>query len=184
MQTQGKTVQFYNGFPPGVRPDMVFIFQASDHPLSLYRLPSSNAPIFIIKERVGRTGNIGCNCKHTKLFTHYSIAKTMNMIAQALTCDSQACPWVCHDVSLSDREQTVLSLISQGNSLQQIADYLGIHRKTVSAHKTKAMQKLNLSNNIELFYWSKKHLIGFMPKSLLSLPSTIKGGVESLKVTR
>jgi two-component system response regulator NreC len=47
---------------------------------------------------------------------------------------------------LTARESEVLKLIASGNSNQQIADMLGLGRKTVDAHRTNIMRKLDLHN--------------------------------------
>lgn len=51
---------------------------------------------------------------------------------------------------LSPREREVLEMIVSGDSMVQIADKLHLSAKTVSTHKTRLMQKLNIQNNAEL----------------------------------
>lgn len=51
---------------------------------------------------------------------------------------------------LSPREREVLEMIVAGNSIVDIADKLNLSAKTVSTHKMRLMQKLNVHNNAEL----------------------------------
>lgn len=51
---------------------------------------------------------------------------------------------------LSEREFQILRLLVGGKSVNDIADELSISNKTVSTHKTRLMQKLNVGNNAEL----------------------------------
>ena len=58
-----------------------------------------------------------------------------------------------HD-RLSDREFEVLRLIVSGKSITEIATELMLSVKTVSTHKRRMMQKLNIKNNVELIQYS------------------------------
>lgn len=57
--------------------------------------------------------------------------------------------------SLTRRELQILSLLSRGNSHQQIGQLMGLDTKTVSAHKCNAMVKLGISRLSDLQYWMK-----------------------------
>ena len=48
--------------------------------------------------------------------------------------------------SLTAREQEVLVLIAQGRTAQQIGDTLGIVKRTVHAHASSIVKKLNAAN--------------------------------------
>jgi DNA-binding NarL/FixJ family response regulator len=52
--------------------------------------------------------------------------------------------------SLTPREQEIMVLVAGGMSSQKIADKLFISSKTVDNHRTRIMQKLNVSNVIDL----------------------------------
>ncbi len=52
--------------------------------------------------------------------------------------------------SLTTREREVLKLIADGNSNGQIADQLGLSRKTVDSHRANAMRKLDLHDVTEV----------------------------------
>ncbi|MBI5005506.1 MAG: response regulator transcription factor [Nitrosomonadales bacterium] len=58
---------------------------------------------------------------------------------------------------LSDREFNILRLLVQGKSVNEIAAELVISNKTVSTHKARLMQKLNLKNNAELVRYGVDH---------------------------
>lgn len=59
--------------------------------------------------------------------------------------------------SLSERELQVLRLLIAGGGLTDIAAQLSISSKTVSTHKTRVMDKLNLSNMAELMRYAMQH---------------------------
>lgn len=61
---------------------------------------------------------------------------------------------------LSEREYQILRLLVQGRSVNEVAAELIISNKTVSTHKARLMQKLNLQNNAELIRFGvEQHLI-------------------------
>lgn len=59
--------------------------------------------------------------------------------------------------ALSNREQEILPLIVLGYTNKEIAAKMFISPKTVEAHKTKIMQKLNLTSHAELLHYAVKH---------------------------
>jgi two-component system response regulator NreC len=58
------------------------------------------------------------------------------------------------DNLLSDREREILQLIAEGHSLPQIASSLCISKKTVEAHKTHIMEKLNIHDKVGLIKYA------------------------------
>lgn len=58
---------------------------------------------------------------------------------------------------LSDREFQVLRLIAAGNSMGDIATALSLSPKTVSTHKTRILEKMNMSNQAELIRYAIEH---------------------------
>ncbi|MBI2853809.1 MAG: response regulator transcription factor [Chloroflexi bacterium] len=64
---------------------------------------------------------------------------------------------------LSDREKQVLKLIAEGYTSKQIADTLCISVKTVMAHRTNIMDKLNIHNRAELIKYA-------ITKGLITVP--------------
>jgi len=55
-----------------------------------------------------------------------------------------------HPDMLSARERQVLTMIVEGHRLGEIADLLHVSAKTVSTHKMRLMQKLDVDNNADL----------------------------------
>ena len=60
---------------------------------------------------------------------------------------------------LSNREFEIFKLLSLGKTITQIADSLSLALTTVSTHRSRIMQKLNLSNNSELTRYAIAHHI-------------------------
>ncbi len=55
---------------------------------------------------------------------------------------------------LSSREREILQLIAEGNSIPQISNLLCISKKTVEAHKTHIMEKLNIHDKVGLIKYA------------------------------
>jgi len=60
----------------------------------------------------------------------------------------------CSEDLLSSREREILQLIAEGNSVSQIASLLYISKKTVEAHKSHIMGKLNIHDNAGLIKYA------------------------------
>ena len=58
------------------------------------------------------------------------------------------------DDLLSGREREILQLIAEGNSIPQISNLLCISKKTVEAHKTHIMEKLNIHDKVGLIKYA------------------------------
>ncbi|MCX7173547.1 MAG: response regulator transcription factor [Proteobacteria bacterium] len=59
---------------------------------------------------------------------------------------------------LSLRELQVLGMIAAGRSLGDIADRFHLSPKTISSHKIRLMQKLNIDNNADLIRYATQHM--------------------------
>lgn len=55
---------------------------------------------------------------------------------------------------LSDREREILQLIAEGHSVPEIASRLCISKKTVEAHKTHVMEKLDIHDKVGLIKYA------------------------------
>jgi two-component system, NarL family, invasion response regulator UvrY len=58
---------------------------------------------------------------------------------------------------LSDREFQIFELIIAGDNITEIANRLNISVKTVSTHKTRIMQKLNLDTVADMVHYAIEH---------------------------
>ena len=58
---------------------------------------------------------------------------------------------------LSSREHQVTSMICLGKSLTKIADELLLSVRTVSTHRTRALKKMGMINNMEFARYAIKH---------------------------
>ena len=58
------------------------------------------------------------------------------------------------DDLLSGREREILQLMAEGNSVPKIASALCISKKTVEAHKTHIMEKLNIHDKVGLIKYA------------------------------
>lgn len=59
--------------------------------------------------------------------------------------------------TLSKREYQVIYLISEGFKPDEIADELGIAKKTYDEYRRRAKEKLELSNNVEIVKYAIKN---------------------------
>jgi DNA-binding NarL/FixJ family response regulator len=63
-------------------------------------------------------------------------------------------------IELTPREREVLKLLAEGHTVKKVADLLKLSQKTVDAHKTNLMKKLDIHNRVELVkYAISKKLI-------------------------
>lgn len=58
---------------------------------------------------------------------------------------------------LSDREYLVMTMLSSGKTLTQIAKILSLSIKTISTYRSRILQKMRLANNAELTRYALKH---------------------------
>ena len=58
---------------------------------------------------------------------------------------------------LSDREFQVFRMIAEGRSVSEIAETLNLSVKTISTHKARLMQKMNLTNTADLIRYAISH---------------------------
>ncbi|MBS1191586.1 MAG: LuxR family transcriptional regulator [Rhodocyclaceae bacterium] len=58
---------------------------------------------------------------------------------------------------LSERELQVLKGLASGSRIGEVADALHLSPKTVSTHKMRLMQKLNVDNNADLIKYALQH---------------------------
>jgi len=59
--------------------------------------------------------------------------------------------------ALSDREYQIFQLLVSGRTVTDIATQLNLSDKTVSTHKARLMEKLNVGNQTELIHYAIRH---------------------------
>ena len=59
--------------------------------------------------------------------------------------------------TLSDREYQVLIMIASGKTVSDIARELSLSKTTISTFRTRLLEKLNLTNNMELTQYAFRH---------------------------
>jgi two-component system, NarL family, response regulator NreC len=60
-------------------------------------------------------------------------------------------------IRLTRRELDVLRLLAKGNTNRQIAELLGLSRRTVENHRANLMGKLGLVSRVELVNYAEEH---------------------------
>jgi DNA-binding CsgD family transcriptional regulator len=58
---------------------------------------------------------------------------------------------------LTELEDKILLLISEGLTSQEVADFIHISKKTVDSHRIKLMKKFDLSNSSSLMRFALKY---------------------------
>lgn len=77
-------------------------------------------------------------------------------LVDSVIFDAALEPGSPHD-QLSPRERQILEMIAAGMPLGDIADRLHLSPKTVSTHKMRLMQKLDLQTNADLLKYAVRH---------------------------
>jgi len=67
--------------------------------------------------------------------------------------------------SLSDREYQVFRALVNGQTVSEIASALHLSAKTVSTHKARLMEKLQVQSNAELVHYALKHRLSDDPNA-------------------
>lgn len=64
--------------------------------------------------------------------------------------------------SLTAREREVLRMLAEGKTVKDVAVILGLSGKTIEAHKSNLMRKLDLHNKAELVHYAIAHKVIFV----------------------
>lgn len=67
---------------------------------------------------------------------------------------------------LSDREFQIFRMIVSGVAIGRIADDLSLSVKTVSTHKTRILQKMQMTSSAELIHYAIRHQLVELPDNL------------------
>lgn len=112
--------------------------------------------------KAGATGYITKDCEPAILLAairkvaahgHY-IAPAM---AEKMAFDATSTATRPPHTRLSEREQAVFQLLIQGKGVNEIAAQLALSNKTVSTHKVRLMEKLNLASIADLMRYAMQH---------------------------
>jgi len=60
--------------------------------------------------------------------------------------------------ALTDREEEILRLVTDGLANKQIARHLGISERTVKAHLTQVFQRIGVRDRTQAALWAREHL--------------------------
>lgn len=137
------------------------------------RLQGNTTPILVLSmrneiEMVRRTLGVGANGYLTKAnepeVLLAAIRKTVagKRFIDPLLVDDMVFSLVEPDQrppheQLSDREFHIFRLLALGKTVNDIASELAISNKTVSTHKARLMQKMNLASNADLVRYGVEH---------------------------
>jgi DNA-binding NarL/FixJ family response regulator len=78
-------------------------------------------------------------------------------VAEQLARDAHGVSDAPPHTTLSDREYQVFRMLVAGDSLTEIAERLNLSIKTISTHKARLMQKMNVGNQTELIRYALAH---------------------------
>ncbi len=76
------------------------------------------------------------------------------VIAEQMMFEKQVSREITPHERLSERELHIMKLFTKGRGINEIAEELFISNKTVSTHKARLMQKMNLQSNAELIRYA------------------------------
>ena len=137
------------------------------------RLQALKTPILVLSmrneiEMVRRTLGAGANGYLTKsnepevLLTAIRKTAAGKRFIDPLLVDDMVFSLVEPDLrpaheQLSDREFHIFRLLALGRTVNEIASELAISNKTVSTHKARLMQKMNLTSNADIVRYGVEH---------------------------
>jgi len=74
--------------------------------------------------------------------------------ARALYCfEPLHRPLRSNSEQLTDRQKQIIALVAQGKTNAQIAEELGLSKRTVEAHRARTMKAIGVKNSAELVAW-------------------------------
>ncbi|BEM51250.1 hypothetical protein SME17J_47440 (plasmid) [Serratia marcescens] len=135
-----------------------------------FKIPDKRQNIIIIQQSLRRQHRLpACMNERGIIQRSDSAEVVLNLIEKIIeeltdtsTPDCTHCPR-----PLTSREWEVLHTIRLGLMPSQVAEYLNLSVKTVSAHKRAAMHKLGFQRNTELYHWLLKGGLDINKRELL-----------------
>ncbi len=139
--------------------------QQSDLPILIFSM--HNEPLVAARMlKAGASGYITKTCEPDILLSAVRMVAAHGnyidpAIAERMVFDASSTSQHPLHALLSERELEVLRLLTTGLGVNAIATQLTISRRTVSTHKARLLEKLNLSSMAELMrYAMQHHLLG------------------------
>jgi len=133
--------------------------------LALLVLSMHNEPAVAMRAlKAGASGYITKDCDLNILLPAIRAVATgkkfimPGMAEQMVFEDTSASQHAPH-FSLTDREMQVFTLLVAGSSVNDIASQLCVSNKTISTHKAKMMEKLNISSVAALVRYALQHAL-------------------------
>ena len=118
----------------------------SMHPEDQYAIRCLRAGAQGYLNKAGDPGELVTAVRTVAQGRKYVTASVAQMLVDSLSAPKSE---ALHD-ALSERELQTVQKIASGKRLSDIAEELMLSPKTVSVYRTRALEKLNLSNNAEL----------------------------------
>lgn len=149
---------------PGISgADLITRIKAHKPDLPILVLSMHNEPQVAVRMlKAGASGYITKDCEPDILLAAIrKVAANGNYIApdlaEKMVFDVTSMALRPPHTLLSDRESEVFRLLAAGKSVNEIAVQLAISNKTVSTHKVRLMEKMNLSSMAELIRYAMQH---------------------------
>lgn len=149
---------------PGISSvDLITQVKAQQSDLQILMFSMHNEPLVAARMlKAGASGYVTKSCEPDILlaavrkvaakFNYIDPDIAQKMVFQAISTASRP----LHTL-LSERELEVLNLLTTGLGVNDIATQLVISRQTVSTHKARLLEKLNLSSMAELMRYAMQH---------------------------
>lgn len=128
--------------------------------------------------KAGASGYLTKGCKTEELLQaletvgqgeKYITLSVARRLAQSFTPEGEVAP---HE-RLSDREFQIFCMLASGLRNAEIGKRLSLSEKTVSTHRNRILEKMQMKNFVELIYYAMEH--GFVTKPLPSDGPANKG---------
>lgn len=149
---------------PGISgADLIARIKAHQSDLPILVFSMHNEPLVAARAlKAGASGYITKDCEPDILLAAVrKVAAHGNYldpaIAEKIAFDATSATARAPHTLLSNRELEVFRLLTTGQSVNAIAIQLAISNKTVSTHKTRLLEKLNLSGMAELMRYAMQH---------------------------
>ena len=149
---------------PGISSvDLIARVKAQQNDLPILMFSMHNEPLVAARMlKAGASGYVTKNCEPDILLAAVrKVAAKSNYIdpdiAQKMVFEAISTASRPLHALLSEREREVFHLLTTGLGVNDIATQLAISRQTVSTHKARLLEKLNLSSMAELMCYAMQH---------------------------